>query len=51
VRSCPNTDRIRAFAARSDDAHTSSVASKDAPLIDTLPVTNGKRTNHHKAQL
>jgi hypothetical protein len=51
MRSCPKTGRIRAFAERSDDAQNSSVASKDAPPIGTLPVTDGERANIPKAQL
>jgi hypothetical protein len=51
MRSRPKTGRIRTFAARSDDAQHSSVASKDAPLIGTLPVTDGERANTLKVQL
>jgi hypothetical protein len=51
MRSRPKTGRSRAFAARSDDAHSSSVVSKDAPLIGTLPVTDGERANTLKVQL
>jgi hypothetical protein len=51
MRSCPKTGRSRAFAARSDNAHSSSVVSKDAPLIGTLPVTDDERANPNKVQL
>jgi hypothetical protein len=42
---------MRAFAARSDDAHSSSVVSTDAPLISTLPVTDSERTTPRNVQL
>jgi len=51
MRSCPNTGRIRAFADRNDGAQNSSVASKDAPPIGTLPVTDGERANPPHVQL
>jgi hypothetical protein len=39
------------LAARNDDAQSSSVVSKDAPLISSLPVTRGERSNSDKVQL
>ena len=37
TRSCVNSSRIRPFTSRSDDAHSSSVVSIDAPVIHGLP--------------
>lgn len=51
MRACPKIGRIRAFAERSDDAQNSSVASKDAPPISTIPVTQGERASSLKVQL
>jgi hypothetical protein len=37
IRSCRNSGRIRALASRSDEAHSSSATSKDAPVIARAP--------------
>ncbi len=42
---------LDALAARSSDAHSSNVASIDAPLIGALPSTRGERSSSAKAQL
>jgi hypothetical protein len=39
------------LAARNDDAQSSSVVSKDAPPISTLPVTRDKRSSAAEVQL
>src|ERR1700730_10456075 len=41
TRSCVNSNRIRAFTSRNDDAHASNVASIDAPDIHDLPNHGG----------
>ena len=38
ARSCANSGRIRRFTSRSDDAHNSSVASIEAPVIHDLQI-------------
>ena len=38
ARSCANSGRILLFTSRSDDAHSSSVASIDAPIIHDLRI-------------
>ena len=46
--SCVNNGRIRALTSRSDDAHSSSVVSIDAPLIGS-PLEKGSNASGQKS--
>ena len=43
MRSCWNKGLIRPFTSRSDDAHSSSVASTDPPVIHDLRIMVAQR--------